>query len=195
MPQADHNEALSRTLEGRQLVEARDERHRLLLRFDPVSKTATIYFHEAELQVRSVGACIEISSQKAIRIRSAETIEIAGQQGVSLIGVDSRLAVNPESVDCTTNSFRANVSRLDFVGSTLTARADDVKLTWGRCERIVGRAFEYARHAYHRVEVLLHTRAGRIRTEAVGAHLMRAGTTRIQATEDVRIQGQSINLG
>lgn len=75
------------------------------------------------------------------------------------------------------------------------ARADEARLSWGKLEEVVGRLFRFARNAYLRVESLLHTRAGRIRTEAESSYLQQAETVIVQAREDVRVQGRSINLG
>jgi hypothetical protein len=177
-----------------EVLEARDSNQRLLLRFDPAARTAVICLPDAELMLRSVNGTIELSSSSPIRIRSGQRLELTAGESESLESA-SRLAVTVGGVELDTRALRATVRETNFVGEALTARADRVILVWEKCERIVGRAFDYARHAYQRVEVLLHVRAGRIRTESHGPLVMQSRTTRIQATDDVRVQGQTINLG
>ena len=100
-----------------------------------------------------------------LRLHSQGTVEIEGERGIRI----------------ETPSFEV--------------RADEARLTWGKLEEVVGRLFRFARDAYVRVESLLHTRAGRIRTEAERSHLLQAENVNVQAREDVRVQGRSINLG
>jgi uncharacterized protein DUF3540 len=174
-------------------VEARDREDRLLMRFDPESRQATICLAGAELLLRVVDGVIEISSTAGIRIKSSVGVDLVGEVESSASG--NRLAVTPHGVQLEASVLTATVTRTEFVGDTVTAAAKAVKVTWEKCERIVGRAFDYARHAYQRVDVLLHIRAGRIRTESKGLHLMQAEGVRIQAEADLRVQAASINLG
>ena len=164
-------------------------------KFDRGTRTATLNLGEAQLCFRCVNGVIEIASDAPIRIRSERLLELAGEEGAMLSSSPTSLEMTPRSMQVQADDLRACAARADFTGTSLNARADHVKVIWGRCERVVGRAFDYARHAYVRVEVLLHTRANRIRTETDGTHLVQAGTARIQARDDVRIQGTSINLG
>jgi hypothetical protein len=163
--------------------------------FDRVTNTFTLNLGAAQLHFRCVDGAIEIASDAPIRIRSGREAELAGAGEAILSSGQSSIAVTPESTRVRADDLHVSAVRTDFAGKSLHARADHVKVVWGRCERVVGRAFDYARHAYARVEVLLHTRAGRIRTETDGAHLIQAGTARIHAKGDVRVQGTSINLG
>jgi len=174
-------------------VMLRDRSNRLLLRFDPISQSAVICFPDSELSLRSVAGVIEISSANAIRIRSGAGIELvaAGPNEIR----ETRLAVTPSAVNLHAEALHAVVTETNFVGGSVNARADRVRTVWGTCERVVGRAFDYARQAYQRVEVLLHVRAGRIRTESEGTFLIQSRAARIQADDDVRVQAKAINLG
>jgi hypothetical protein len=180
---------------GRPLIVSRGRRQAAAFSVDGDPATATLNLGEAQLQFRCVDGVIEITSAHPIRIRSGRMVEIAGDTGSTLSSLATALELTPVSMNLRAEELRGRVTRTDFIGRSINAKAEQVKVTWGKCERVVGRAFDYARHAYSRVEVLLHTRAGRIRTEANGSYLVQAETARIQAKEDVRIQGTSINLG
>jgi len=60
---------------------------------------------------------------------------------------------------------------------------------------VVGRLVEFADNVYRRVEGLYHVRASRVRMEAERSMLLQGESADLEAQGDVRIQGDSVNLG
>jgi len=155
---------------------------------DPVSGKVLLHFPGADLEIGVVDGKLEISSTCGIRIRSDRGVEIAGSD-------DSRLELDRKGVVLASPALDMRVRETDFVGERITARSERVKVVWGKLEQVVGHFVGFAKEVYQRIEGLVHTRAGRIRTEAGRAYLLQADRARIQATGDVRVQGRTINLG
>jgi uncharacterized protein (DUF2345 family) len=167
----------------------------MLFQFDPSERSAVVLLPALRLKLRCTEGRIELTSTKDIRLHSHGTVEIAGDRGVRLAGAGSTLDVNPDHVQLSTRRLQAKVDATCFEGEHIRARAQSVHVTWGKFQRVAHRVLEYSRHVYQRVESLLHTRAGRVRSEAEDAVLIQAKEMQIQAQEDVRIQGKSIKLG
>ncbi|GEM_PF-6197161 len=151
------------------VLETRDSRGRLVFQYDPRTGRGVVHFPGG----------VEISSSKSLRLSSAEMVEIAAGRGIV---IDSRCV-------------RARVGEADFEGGRVAARAGEAKFVWGKLDQSVGRLVQTVRNLYQRIEALWHVRAGRVRTESQGSYLLQAEDARVQAKGDVRIQGESINLG
>lgn len=168
-----------------EILELRDSDGRPILEYDRREGKAIVYLPQARLQVRSSDGTVEISSDRPIRISTPETLELDAARGVRVTG--------PLDLRCP--KVEARVGELNWQGERITARAGDVRVTWGRLEQVVGRFLAFAKTVYERVEGLLHTRAGRVRAESKGAYLVQADHAAIAAQDDVKIQGKTINLG
>ncbi len=162
---ADGSRVVIRPEEGREILETRDARGRLVFEYDSSTGRGVLYFPGMALSVRSENGSVELSSSRGLRLRSAEDLELIGGRGV----------------------------RIDT--PQLEATATEARFSFGRLEQTVGRFFQFARDFYQRIESLLHTRAGRIRTEAGRSYHVQAGHARIQAKEEVELRGRQINLG
>lgn len=80
-------------------------------------------------------------------------------------------------------------------GRKITLRSPEIHLIAGKFEQTVGRLFLWAQSAYERIEGLWHARAGRVRTEAESSYLLQTKRANLVSKGDLRLQGESINLG
>lgn len=147
------------------------------------------------VELRSVEGGLEIFCDQPIRFRSRTIVEIGGDEGVRITGPGGRLEIGARETQLSADVLRVRTKEAELEGDRLTARAREANVAWGKLEQVVGRLWTVAKNAYVRIEGLLHERAGRVRMESGGSMLFQAREARIQAKEDVRVQGRSINLG
>jgi hypothetical protein len=136
---------------------------------------AEIRDREGRLLIRYEGGHAEIAAPSG-------DLRLIAPQGRVLIqaGTDIQLDA-PGEVMVTAERFFTKVR-------TLTQHAD-------RLEISAGRIFEKAREAYHDVEELLQTRAGRVRALVEDAYHLQARRTSIASKEDTSIDGKKVLLG
>ncbi len=185
MQQLQAKDGSSAALKGEEILELRDPAGRLIVEYDTRQGKAILYLPQAQLQVRSVGGKVEFASDQAMKFTTRETLELEAERGVLVNG--------PLDLRCP--RVEAHVDDLDWRGDRITARAGEVQVAWGRLEQVAGRVLTFAKSVYERVEGLLHSRAGRVRSESKGAYLVQADHAEIAAQDDVKIHGKTINLG
>jgi hypothetical protein len=176
------------------LIEVRDAAGRLVFEYDSVTGHGTLHLPGTDLRLALAGGAVELSTASNLRLRSEGAVEIAGRR-VRLAADGNKLELAPERVELRANALRAQVHRTSFQGRRIRVRAQDLYLTLGRVQRVLGRVVEWATAIYPRVEGLWHTRADRVRTEAERGILLQGETADVVARGDVRVQGDSINLG
>lgn len=181
-------------LEGDRL-EVRDHDGRLLFEYDASQRRAVIHLPGADLELRSAKGRFELASRSDLRISSAGVVEIEGAKGSRLGGPDAAVDVKPGRVEVSAPVLESKVAEVRHEGERVEAKATEAQFSWGKAEEIVGRLFTFARDKYERIESLLHTRAGRIRIESQSAYLLQAERANLRAKGDVRIDGETINLG
>ncbi len=174
--------------------EIRDGVGRLVFEYDAATGRGTLHLGAADLRLAAADGAVELSSTADLRLRSEGTVAIAGQR-VLLESEKNRIEVNPRRIEVRSSVLRARVRRTSYRGRLIRARAEDVEVRWGRVQRVLGRVIEWATDVYQRVEGLWHARADRVRLEAERGLLMQAETADVTARGDVRVQGDSINLG
>ncbi len=175
-------------------IKLQDRNGQPVLDYDTDSGEAVLHLPEATLRIRSVEGKIELTSNRDISLQSTQTIEIKGKRGLRLEGEGSRLQLQKKS-EITAPSLKAGISKLSFEGEELSGKAKEATFSWGRVHQTVTRFVQFAKSAYTRVETVLHTRAGRVRTEAEGSLQLHAEEARVLAKRDVHVNGRSINLG
>ena len=176
-------------------VEVRDKDGNLIFLYDPLSNSSVVYLSDGAFEIHQGEDNIDLIINKNLRVHSLGGIELDADEGVKLAAGNNALNVNPKSIELHATTLNANISKTLYEGDSIYAKAKNVKMVWGKVERIAKRSFDYACHAYIRVESLLHTRANRVRIEAVDSHFIQAESVRVHAKEDVKVLGKSINLG
>lgn len=159
-------------------IEARDARGEVVFRYDPATRRAVMILPGAGLSITCTDGVLELHAPRGIRLRTEGTVQVEAREGVKLEG----------------ERIEARVETAALQAASVSARASVARFAWGKLELSAGRLFEWAGAVYRRVDGLLHTRAGRIRTQSKGAALLQADTARIQAKNEVRIDGSSVHL-
>ena len=142
-------------------------------------------------------------STVGVRGEILETRDSAGRLVFEYDSATGRATLHAPDIEIDCRSLRIrgqervdiSAPELNVGADRITASAREVRTTWGKLEQVVGRLIVWAKESYQRVDGLLHSRAGRIRTESRGAYLLQANSARVHAKEEVRIQGETINLG
>jgi hypothetical protein len=178
---ADGSSVRLRTGAVGEILETKDARGRVLFEYDAGTGRAVVRFPGTGLEIQAVDGRVELVCENGLTIRSGGKVEIASPSGVTLASEQSTLSLDPERIAA--GAVAADV------------RVGDAKLACGKLEQSLGRVISWSKAVYQRVEELLHVRAGRMRTEAEGQHLVQADRARIHAEGDVHVQGRSINLG
>jgi hypothetical protein len=130
--------------------------------------------------------------------------------GGSLDANNGALAINARSVDVTgKESLRFSSARINVSALMADVRVKCLDNWFERVETQVGRAILTAKHyqlslnrffqrtveSYRWTEKLDETRAGRVRVRAEGAYQLQSKQASLKAKGQVRIDGESIDLG
>jgi hypothetical protein len=87
------------------------------------------------------------------------------------------------------------VEQAVYRGRKLDSRIDRARMIYDKLEITAQRMWQRSGHFFKQVQHLCQIQAGRMRTLVHGAQHTRSRRTTLIAREDVRIDGQKINLG
>jgi hypothetical protein len=146
------------------------------------------------LTLRMNGDVLELSADCGIAIKSAAALHLSGAGGVRISCGESFVDLTPGAVSISSDRMTARARLAECQGREIRLNAELLRISCAKLERIASRVLEYARESYHRVDNLLHIRAGRIRSESLSNHSLHGATVRVDAKEDVRIMGEKIHL-
>ena len=172
-----------------------DEMGDTRVQFDMATNTAEWFGAGCELRFRVIDGKLQIAASQGVQLITKGAIELRADQGLRMVSGDTSLELTPDGARWSAENLALASENVNFTGRTVKATLARLSLTASRVECFADRIFQHARQSYQRIEMLWHTRAGRIRTESAGAHLMQARDVRVVAEEETRIQARSINLG
>jgi hypothetical protein len=178
------------------VVETRDNQNRLLFEFDPATGRATFYVPGTDIQFRtSSDGKLDIICPQGLRILTGKAIEFVADEGIRVSSQENSCQLTPDFFKIKASNAEFAINDVEVAGTVARVRFGRLTIVADKLQQTVGRLFEYATYAYRRVDVLLHTRARRIRTESTESQLIQADSIRIQANDHVHVQGKSIHLG
>ena len=115
---------------------------------------------------------------------------------------DQRLQVDGDGVhlgvhalDVSAGKGNVRIASAAYRGNRVTSDVDRAKFTYGRLEVAARRVLQRSGQLVQQVKRLCQVQAGRLRTLVTGAHHLQSKSTTLIAEEDVRIDGNKINLG
>jgi len=152
-------------------LEVRDPLGKKILEYDPDSGRMVLHLPAGKLEVSSTHEGIELVTSSSLRIRAGGTLMLQGA------------------------ALEVDVPRAELRAQEVVASARNAAFSWGKLEQTVGRFFQWAKSVYVRIEEVLHTRAGRIRTQVAEESIVEAREIRLRSAQDVKIQGETIHLG
>lgn len=185
--------------DGEESIELRDAEDRLLFEYRPESGRCTLTVPQGDLALQAPRGNIELLAGKEVRCSGRKIgLSAAGARGTEI----SALSLEPDGVNLSSGSLRVAadrgevlISEGNYQGLRLTVTVEQAKQVFEKVETVATRIIERATDAYRQVENLSQLKAGRLRTLVKGACHIKGGRTAIRADEDVKIDGQRINLG
>lgn len=156
--------------EGRERLEVRDRRGRLLFEYDPESGRGALSVPAGDLELRAPEGRIDLQAGRGIRLESP------------------RMSLEAERAE-------VDFSETVYRGERLSATLNLAELFLGKLATTASRILEKARDVYREVEKLHQLKAGRARELVSGSHYVKARRTYHYAEGTVKIDGQEIHLG
>ncbi len=198
-------------LEGQgfdQHIAVHDDNGRPLFEYFPADGRCVVKACQGDLQLAAPNGSIDLKAGKSIRCRGAEDVIIAGgnsirvtspskdtqsRQELIVNGEGARLGVH--KIDVIAGQSEVSIARATYRGKQLISRVERAKLVYGKLEITARKIWQRSEDLFRQVRHLCQMQAGRMRTLVKGAHHTQSQRTTLIAKEDVRIDGQSINLG
>lgn len=194
--------------DGRDVLELRDPAGQVIASYDPAAARLTLIAPAGDLALHAPAGHIDLVAARGVRCVSAGEVSVQSASGVTLSarspagGAPAAVRVDPEQVTLAGERLGVAARRADlrvaegrYTGEGVSAVVQRVELTLGRIETVAERVLSRARSAFHQVEELHQLRAGRARALIAGAFQLHARSASLDADEDVRIDGDKINLG
>lgn len=191
--------------EGHEVVTVHDRAGRVLFEYDADTGRGSLVA-AGGLSLQAPDGDIDLVAGGAIRGWAAGEISLTSASGAS-IGAragdrKAGIRVSPERVTVAGEEIAVGAEKGDlrvgdarYHGRVLTSVIERVHTTAGKLESIAGRVIARADDLFQEVRALHELRAGRLRALVDGAIEMRGDEVRVDAREDVSIDGKRIQLG
>lgn len=191
--------------DGHEIVSVHDRRGRLLFEYDADTGRGSL-LAAGGLSLQAPEGDIDLVAGGAIRCWAAGEVSIASASGASLgartgdrkAGIrvaPDRVTVAGEEIAVGAEKGDLRIGEARLHGRTLTSVFERVHTTIGTLESIAGRVIARADDLFQEVRELHEMRAGRLRALVDDAIDLRGNEVRVDAREDVCIDGKRINLG
>jgi hypothetical protein len=191
-----------------QRIAVHDIKGRVVFEYHPHTRRSVLRAPAGDLELVAPDGRIKFTAAKGIHwstpgevtIRAEQGLDIAApapdgfpDQSLRIDGRGARLGVHQLTVTAGRGDIR--MLQADFSGKQLRSTVESAKLIYGKLEVSAQRLWERSGQAIRQVKELCQVQAGRMRTLVTGAHHMQSGRATITAREEVRIDGEKINLG
>jgi len=189
-------------------IQVRDAARRLIFEYDPVAGNSCVATPQGDLELLAPGGDIRLRAGKGVHIHGDDRLDLTSAQALNLAASvdagsrDSRLRLDRsgttltgQRLGVTTAAGEFNIETTTYRGRTLTAAWQNAKLVLGKLETIAVRLLERSKNSYRIVENLHEIKAGRMRNLIRNAFHLQSRNASVLAKEDVRIDGNRINLG
>ncbi|MEM9691378.1 MAG: DUF3540 domain-containing protein [Myxococcota bacterium] len=182
-----------------------DAENRLLFQYDAGTGRGSISMSHGDLTIAAPRGDIRLVAGKAVRCVSAGEIALDSATGVDLRVRGGRrtssVRVGPEAVRVATSAVTVDTDRAGLDIRHLHLAGETVKATFHRAhavldevETVAGRVLVRAEELYERIDRLRDLRAGRWRALVSGALELSGTSTKLVATDDLRLTGDRIHL-
>jgi hypothetical protein len=193
---------------GRDRIQVRDAARRLIFDYDPVAGKSSLSAPRGDLELLAPDGDIRLRAGKRIHIQGDDHLDLTGANTVSL-STSSKAGDQPahlrldrtgttltgRRLGITVETGDLNIATTTFHGRKLTAAWESAKLVLGKLETVAVRLLERTKDSYRIVENLSEVKAGRMRHLVRNAFHLQSRNASVLAQEDVRIDGNRINLG
>lgn len=180
----------------------------VLFEYDGSAGRGVLRVPAGDLRLEAPRGNIELLSGQAVRCLAAGSIDLQSATSASVSvqgGADkpraglrlgpSEAALAAERLHVGAKEAELELETARLRGRRLSAAIERADLLCERVESEVGTLVERAAEVYRQVSGLHQLRAGRLRSLVEGALQMRAGHVKLEAEEEVFIDGEQIHLG
>jgi hypothetical protein len=194
--------------DGVEQIEVRDAQQRLVFCFDPVTGKGIVSAPAGDLTLHAPQGNIDLVAGRSIRCRSEEQIcleagpadpappcDVTGTRRSSLVLGPALATLRSGALRLLGQHAEVAIDETSYRGQRLAASLEEAKLVVTRLETVANRLLERAKSVFRTVEDLHQLRAGRMRTIAEQSYYLRGGHASLEADDDMKIDGKSIQLG
>lgn len=189
-------------------IAVHDADNRTVFEYYPADGRCVIQAARGDLRLTAPNGCIDLEASRGVRcrsdgevaLRSGRAVSITAQgegggpdQSLQMDGNGARLGVHKMTV--TAGEGDISVTRAAYRGRNLQSTVDRARLVYGRLETRARQMWQNSGYLFRQVQHLCQMQAGRMRTLVKGAHHTQSQRATLIAREDVRIDGEKINLG
>ncbi len=191
-----------------EVLAVRDRVGRLMFEYDATNGRGMLVMAEGDLRLCAPRGAIELFASQGIRVASPGEVSIASSTSIALDAAEPdnekrasiRLEGGQADVESQTLKVQSSNTELSLgeahaVASSLSAVVDRAELKFQEVTRTAGRVIEQAENVFQRVGELYELKAGRLRSLVKGALWLKGEDVTMLAKNDVRIDGEHINLG
>lgn len=151
-------------------IEVRDPKGRLLFEYDAATGRGSLTMPTGNLALRAPEGDIELIAGRKVAVLAPE-VSLASERTKLLFG------------------------EAEVRGIRVTAAVEQVFVVAERLEQVASSVFQRAKRVLRHVEDLEQLTAGRVRTLVEGAYSLKGEQASIQATDEVKIDGERVHLG
>lgn len=180
---SDGSRAVLRRDSGAEVLETRDARGRLVFEFHPATGRAVVH----------IPGSLEVQSEGEIRFRG-RSIALEAERNVAITSEGAAIRLD-HALAIEAGQTRIDSGEIALHAGLVQAETREVRFQAERLEQTIGRALLTARELLQRVHGLVHTRAGRVRTQTRADFTLQAKTANLVAGGEFRVQGETIHLG
>lgn len=163
---------------GVETLAVRDRAGRLLFEYDAASGRGSLSVPVGDLRLCAPRGAIELYAAEGIRAST-----------------DGEVAISGETLKVEAKESELHLGDARAFASTLHAAVDRAELGFGEVVRKAERVIEHAENLYQRIGDLYEVKAGRLRGLVAGSLWLKGEDVTVLAKNDVRIDGEHINLG
>ncbi len=185
-----------------------DRDGRLLFEHLPHENRSVVYAPAGDLELRSDHGSITLTAAQAVHIQGEHRVDLTSGHTVMLSSVGtegtvaSHVTVDHRGVSLAGKGLEASATRAELsadetrvVAKTLSLAAETVREVIGLVETHATRVVSRVKNAYHEVEELTQTRAGRIRVIAATTFHLMGQRVLLKSEQDIKLKAEKIHLG
>ncbi len=189
-------------------VQVRDPAGKLVFEHFPTENRSVVYAPAGDLEFRAEHGSIRLSAADVVAIQGERSVEVVGNRSVRLatsateglpasaVTLDARgMAIATPYLDARATRVEVAADEARLVARAVATAAETVRHVAGVVESQATRVVTRVKNAYHEVEELSQTRAGRMRLVAATTFHLLGGRTLLKAEQDMKLKGEKIHLG
>ena len=179
-----------------------------MFEYEPATGRRLVMASEGDLELQAPKGSIRMRAGRGIRIQGDDRLDLVGAKGLNLSSVPDaadrptrlrmdrdNIALESRRINIGADQGTFNIAAAAYHGARLSATIERARMAFGKVETVANRLLERVRSSHRIVAHLNELKAGRMRTLVRQAFHLQSKNTTMLADEDVRIDGNRVNLG